>query len=85
MYRTQRALHIGNELVNEYVHLLYVLQYKINCICLMSLRMHFALVLNLSVLMYLEFSPHFNVLLLYIICTLQGLAFQRKTYVHIHE
>ena len=45
----------------------------------------FALVLNLSVLMYLEFSPHLNVLLLYISCTLQGLAFQRKTYVHIHE
>ena len=45
----------------------------------------FALVLNLFVLMYLEFSPHLNVLLFYIICTLQGLAFQRKTYVHIHE
>ena len=82
MYRTLRVLHKGNEFVNEYVHLLF--STKPNAFANV-IKNAFALVLNLSVLMHLEFSPRLNVLLLYIISTWQGLAFQRKTYVHIRE
>ena len=40
---------------------------KSNALNLLNvIKIAFALVLNLSVLMYLEFSPHFNVLFVYI-------------------
>ena len=51
-------LHKGNEFVNEYVYLLYDPLHLLNVI-----KNAFSLVLNLSVLMYLEFIPHLNVLL----------------------
>ena len=72
MYRTLRVLHKGNEFENFVVYSSVQNQMHL----LNVIKNAFALVLNLSVLMYFEF----NVLLIYTDSPRQGLAIQRKTY-----